>query len=271
MSLAEKIALLRSEHNMSQGDLAEQMNVSRQSISKWETGASIPDLDKLIILSDLFGVTIDELAKPNKDSNTPQKTDIFTYEHTNTADNPITNQKILGFILLGVGILGTMFLLFLAPILTILALYLVLCGILCLIVKKHVGLVISWITIFPIFIFAPYFIRVTPGAIFNPYLYQNRMFIELALAYSMWFLIFLLVFQTLKHTRFKKYTPLIIGWIILYHMRFYLPVALGISPYNGSIYFIISLFSWLLLLVLLFFTIKPIVAYYKAKAKDSTD
>ena len=46
---------------MSQGDLADRLEVSRQSVSKWETGQSVPDLDKIIKLADLFGVTVDEL------------------------------------------------------------------------------------------------------------------------------------------------------------------------------------------------------------------
>ena len=62
MTLGERIALLRGQNKMSQGDLAEKLNVSRQSFSKWETGASIPELDKLIMMSKLFGVTLDELV-----------------------------------------------------------------------------------------------------------------------------------------------------------------------------------------------------------------
>lgn len=63
MTLGQKIFELRNEQKMSQGDLAEKLNVSRQSISKWETDASVPELDKLIMLSDLFHITIDELVK----------------------------------------------------------------------------------------------------------------------------------------------------------------------------------------------------------------
>ena len=63
MSLSEKILSLRTQLGLSQEELAEQLEVSRQSVSKWETGQSVPDLDKLIKLSDLFGVTLDELAR----------------------------------------------------------------------------------------------------------------------------------------------------------------------------------------------------------------
>ena len=59
MKLNEKIIALRNKYQMSQGDLAEKLNVSRQSVSKWETGASIPDLDKLIAMSELFGISSD--------------------------------------------------------------------------------------------------------------------------------------------------------------------------------------------------------------------
>ena len=65
MTLSEKIIALRNQHKMSQGDLAEKLNVSRQSVSKWETGTSTPDLDKLIAMSELFQVTMDELVKEN--------------------------------------------------------------------------------------------------------------------------------------------------------------------------------------------------------------
>ena len=66
MKLNEKIMTLRNKYQMSQGDLAEKLNVSRQSVSKWETGASTPDLDKLIAMSELFGITMDELVKESK-------------------------------------------------------------------------------------------------------------------------------------------------------------------------------------------------------------
>ena len=63
MGLADKIYRLRTEKRFSQGDLADALEVSRQSVSKWETGASVPELDKLVKLSELFGVTLDELVR----------------------------------------------------------------------------------------------------------------------------------------------------------------------------------------------------------------
>ena len=57
MILAEKIALLRRQNGWSQEELADQLNVSRQAVSKWEGGTSIPDLDKILKLSALFEVS----------------------------------------------------------------------------------------------------------------------------------------------------------------------------------------------------------------------
>ena len=63
MILSEKIIHLRKQNGWSQEQLAEQLNVSRQSVSKWESGTSIPDLDRIIKLSKIFGVSTDYLIK----------------------------------------------------------------------------------------------------------------------------------------------------------------------------------------------------------------
>ena len=62
MKLSEQIVRLRTRLGLTQGDLADRLEVSRQSISKWETGASVPELDKLLKMAELFGVSLDELV-----------------------------------------------------------------------------------------------------------------------------------------------------------------------------------------------------------------
>ena len=54
MKLAEKIMTLRKQRGWSQEELAQQLSVSRQSVSKWESGASVPDLDKILKMSGDF-------------------------------------------------------------------------------------------------------------------------------------------------------------------------------------------------------------------------
>ena len=63
MILADKIILLRKKSGWSQEDLAEKLNVSRQSISKWEGAQSVPGMDKILQLSEIFGVSTDYLLK----------------------------------------------------------------------------------------------------------------------------------------------------------------------------------------------------------------
>ena len=61
MSLGERIYKLRTEKNLSQGDLADRLEVSRQSVSKWENNYTLPDILMLCALADFFQVTTDEL------------------------------------------------------------------------------------------------------------------------------------------------------------------------------------------------------------------
>lgn len=65
MILAEKIMKLRKAQGWSQEELAVRLGVSRQSVSKWESMASMPDLDKILKMSELFGVSTDYLLKDN--------------------------------------------------------------------------------------------------------------------------------------------------------------------------------------------------------------
>ena len=62
MNFGENIYRLRTERNMSQGNLADALDVSRQSVSKWENNSAVPELEKLIRMAQLFGVTLDELV-----------------------------------------------------------------------------------------------------------------------------------------------------------------------------------------------------------------
>ena len=71
MILADKIIQLRKKAGWSQEELAEQLGVSRQSVSKWEGAQSIPDLNKIIAMSQLFGVSVDYLVKDEIEGEEP--------------------------------------------------------------------------------------------------------------------------------------------------------------------------------------------------------
>ena len=89
MELHENLARLRKEKGLSQLELAEELNVTRQAVSRWETGAAVPMVDTLVQLSRLYGVTVDDLLlndvhlpekqpvpeEPPKEDPPPEKTE----------------------------------------------------------------------------------------------------------------------------------------------------------------------------------------------------
>ena len=62
MEFHNKLYNLRKQKGLSQEELANRLNVSRQTVSKWEVGDSTPDMEKLIAISDMFGISLDELV-----------------------------------------------------------------------------------------------------------------------------------------------------------------------------------------------------------------
>ena len=71
MALPEKLYALRKKSGLSQEQLAEALNVSRQAISKWEGGSAMPESDKLLALSNYFGVSLDYLLKDGAPNTAP--------------------------------------------------------------------------------------------------------------------------------------------------------------------------------------------------------
>lgn len=63
LNIGKNIAALRKEKNMTQEELAGALGVSAQAVSKWETGASCPDISLLTQIADLFGITVDDLLR----------------------------------------------------------------------------------------------------------------------------------------------------------------------------------------------------------------
>ena len=106
MTLGQNIHRLRVGQNMSQGDLADKLGVSRQSISKWETDSAVPELEKLVRLSNIFGVTLDELVHGEVPVPTPAPEPAATVQviHTGPA-----GRTVGGFVLLGLALLCLLF------------------------------------------------------------------------------------------------------------------------------------------------------------------
>ena len=75
MNFSEKLVKLRKENKMSQEDLAASLDVSRQSVSKWESGQTYPEMDKLLAICKIFNVTLDSLTNDEVDINNTENKD----------------------------------------------------------------------------------------------------------------------------------------------------------------------------------------------------
>ena len=69
MKLEEKLQLLRKQNGYSQEELAERIGIARQTISKWENGQAVPEINGLIRLSELYGITVDRIVKDDAECN----------------------------------------------------------------------------------------------------------------------------------------------------------------------------------------------------------
>lgn len=87
--IAGYLQFLRKSQNYTQEDLARKLNLSRQAVSKWETGTTIPDLDVLLALSKLYGITINDILEPQI---TPQK--ITDFEQIETIEEHVLKEVL---------------------------------------------------------------------------------------------------------------------------------------------------------------------------------
>jgi transcriptional regulator with XRE-family HTH domain len=159
MNLGERIYSLRTQKGMSQGDLAEALEVSRQSISKWETGGSVPELDKLIKLSQVFGITLDELVldkEPEAAPSPPEPKVIYVEKQDSHS-----GRKTGGVVLLCFSALVWLLVSLLGDVLAglVLASPFLACGLICLFVRRNVGLWCLWV----VYAFADLYMRFATG------------------------------------------------------------------------------------------------------------
>lgn len=205
MNLGERIYELRTKKGMSQGDLAEALDVSRQSISKWETGSSVPELDKLIKLSQLFGVTLDELIldKAPEEAPPPPEPQIIYVER----EAPRSTRKTAGVILLCFSALIWLLVSLMGDVLAglLLAFPFLACGLICLFVRRNVGLWCLWV----VYAFADLYLRFATGVnvsfVLNPRFYMGGYTIHLIVAWVNFAIFTALTIATVL--RFRKGGP----------------------------------------------------------------
>ncbi len=223
MTLGQRICMYRTRRQLSQAALAEQLEVSRQSISKWETDASVPELAKLLRMSELFDVSLDELIKgqPVKASaneligetvaekivspETAEEAET-TQKHTQSnavsaEKEPLSWKKFVAIIFLVCGVLGTI-LSFLLGIWTIflplIIASLIVAPLIYLSARSHPLLKAGWALWILIYIWLRLHTGIRFWWIFNNWVYQSDLTIHSLIAWTEFLTLALLIGCTIK-------------------------------------------------------------------------
>lgn len=297
MTLGNRIQQLRKEHNLSQGELADALNVSRQSVSKWETDATIPDLEKLLKLSNLFQISLDELVKgtaksienqsiseKSNESSIAQKTIENTPTIPIAIQSKILPRQIAGILLCCMAFLTILFCtitnLFFSGL--ILSIPFLVCSLICFFIKQHPGLYCAW----ALAIMLDLFMRFASGAhwniIFYPMYYLGGKFsMQLLVGWIQFlFLVVLIVitihtFRDLNITFTKpqeKY--LFLSWIVYLLLHVPLPqhIVLRLLTDYSMLFVIYQIMTGTIRIILFTFLIivtRSLYRQYKEKKDQS--
>lgn len=220
MTIGQKIYDLRTAQNLSQGELAEKLDVSRQSVSKWETDSAIPDLEKLMKLCDLFGVTLDELVGRGDAEEKQSAPSASTSVQPNAQPAPntaLSTQKIVGYILLAVSLLGGILLaIFVDPAPAVfIALPMLICAIVCLEVKRRAGYWCMW----TVWFFADLCLKIIIGRYgVNGMILADRVALYMGFSAVLYVILLICTFRAFKDEPLPKHKqkgiPLMIAWVV---------------------------------------------------------
>lgn len=220
-SIGERIYDLRNRNNMSQGNLADKLDVSRQTISKWENNMCLPEAEKLLQLSEIFEVSIDYILKGETETQ-PTQEPVYIYvkdpdsENTSKYNEKIV-RKYVGIVLGVIGGLLTIVFALDASLFGFVTAPLTILGILMALDLKHPWLIASWITYIVIMSCSAYFTALNPLSVFFYIFYVLRGTLNIFQDYNttvnfllsllMWLPLPILILCTIKAKRgyiFKK-------------------------------------------------------------------
>ena len=189
MTLGNRIQQLRKEHNMSQGDLADALDISRQSVSKWETDTATPDLDKLLKLSEIFNVTLDALVKGESPSPNETQTSIAAPEAQPvpvTIKTGLETRQIAGIILLCMAFIVVLVCTIIGGFLAglIYCIPFLICGLICMFIKKHTGTYCGWTIVILLEFLTRFGMSVHWSLVFQPWIYIESYPLHAALCWA---------------------------------------------------------------------------------------
>ena len=278
MTLGESIVSLRARKGWSQGDLADMLDVSRQSVSKWETDSSVPELDKLLKLADLFGVTLDALVRgeevPDKTAQeTPQAAPVdFSAQPLSTASRRHTTAGMI-FLCTGAALFLLTLLLSGSAAGIVFAVPFLLCGVICLAAQRRAGLWCTW----AVYLCADFYLRYATGLSWSTILLTTHWtpemnYMRLLVAWGQFLAILVLLGATLFSYRRlalegtkKRLAWLALGWLaVLALMPYLLSLCqqLLIPPQSGYryslYYYLTAAYSYLRLALIALLSVRTL-------------
>lgn len=196
MNLGERILDLRTKANMSQNDFADVLNVSRQSVSKWETNSSIPDLEKLMRMSEIFNISLDELVRGEMDVISDKSKETSNKKESSTLEM----RKIVGFVLLGVGTIIFVLILVMGFFYEalVLASPFFIVGLINIVIKKYSALWSGWVVWLMVFVYIRYATGIRIWWIFVKWVYRDDLILHAAIAWGMTITLGILIFITYR-------------------------------------------------------------------------
>lgn len=253
MTFGEKLSKLRKENNYTQEQLANIINVSRQSVSKWESNAAYPETDKLISLSRLFECSTDYLLKDERISKNDEIGQSIHEKNSAKAEYPAKHQRMIGYILLAVSLITGVLIFLLVEsedeleVLFPFVISVLTCSMICLFVKRKAGYWCIWAIVAPIVILLPFFVGFSV---------PNGANLVLICFYIIMFFVAKKLFVNIEISISKKKSCIVIAeWIVLISLRIFSYAsfssvvidsasAIGLLPYimiNLSVYIGIAL------------------------------
>ena len=214
MLLGERLYELRTKNNMSQGALAERLDVSRQTVSKWENNLSVPETEKILQLSEIFSVSTDYILKGEEREEKTEPVYVYVEKEADSSSleskEKIT-RKYVGLTLAIISGLLTVIFLFLTAagfwILAIPTALVMLVGIFIYNNLKHPWFIISWTAFLISLPLMFFFTALNPLMIFDPVIYTEGYTVHLLFAYGTWAVLIALIVWSVKIKRgyiFKK-------------------------------------------------------------------
>lgn len=216
-SIGERIYDLRNRNNMSQGNLADKLDVSRQTISKWENNMCLPEAEKLLQLSEIFGVSTDYILK-GRTIVEPEPVYIYVKDPDGENVSKYNERLLKKYLGIAIAILGGFISIIFAlepslSILLFITVPLTLLGILMARNIKHICLILSWLfyTIYTFFLLGN---GLTIFFAISPYTYRDignidniHDLLPLLISYSLWIFLAILILCTIKSKRGYIFKP----------------------------------------------------------------